>query len=131
MVDRLSQLFSSKARVEVLEVLYYAQVGLGLRKIADLCNMHVRSVEIALRQMQNEKLVKKKRVGNRIHYWLDVQLDNYRLLKEIFQTAEILKIQIRNETFRNEGSEILEFIVTSQKMINKARRSYFEARQAF
>ena len=128
MATKLSQLFSSGAKVEILEALYYASNGLGLRKIAATCHLHVHSAEVALKQMHKERLLRRSQKGSRVFYSLNKESNNYQLLKELFLTAEANKIRERAASFRNEGIEVMKFITSSQRMIDHARRSYLGAK---
>ncbi|MCC6933197.1 MAG: hypothetical protein IT292_08085 [Deltaproteobacteria bacterium] len=124
MPTKLSKLFSSGSRVEILEALYYASNGLGLRQIAELCNLHVHSAEVALKQLHTEKLVKRAKQKQRLFYSLNTQNDNYELLKSIFITTETRKISARSALHTNEAKQLMNFIGASQSMIKKARNSY-------
>ncbi|MCC6932578.1 MAG: hypothetical protein IT292_04905 [Deltaproteobacteria bacterium] len=124
MPTKLSKLFSSSSRVEILEALYHAFCGLGLRQIAELCNLHVHSAEVALKQMHTEKLVKRRKQKQRLFYSLNTQNENYELLKSIFIATEANKINARSFLVINEGKQVMKFINTSQSMIKKARNSY-------
>ena len=128
MTTKLSQLFSSAAKVEILEALYYASNGLNLRKIAIICHLHVHSAEVALKQMHKERLVRRFKKGLRVFYSLNIKSDNYQLLKELFLAAEANKIRKRAKSFSNEGIAVMKFITSSRSMIDNARRSYLGAK---
>ena len=123
MNGRLSELFAYPSRTEILETLFYQPGELGLRQIAAVADVHVRSAELALADLQRARLVSRRRRGNRVMFALDRRHLAYPLIRDVFMAAETRRIKDRAESDRNVGREILSFVTAALSMAQRARRS--------
>ena len=79
MAIELSQIFSSQARTRTLETLYYQPQGIPLRHVGYLAELPVFSIECALKKLLKERIVKKKKSGNRTLFSLNKKHASYEL----------------------------------------------------
>jgi predicted nucleotidyltransferase len=92
----LKNLFSSKARVEILKLfLFNPEDSFYQREISNLLHQPIRAVQRELKNLMEFKLIKKLARGNRIYYKLNKKHPIYEELKVIFLKmtgiAEVLK----------------------------------------
>lgn len=123
MSSELSQLLSSPARTDVLETMFHQSAELGLRQVALVAGVNVRSAELALQGMLAEGLVSRRRVGARAFFALNRRNPCYPLLAAVFTAAEAIRIRDGLVAYKDAGRESLAFSVAALGMVARGRRS--------
>ncbi len=121
-MHRMGDIFSSKARTEILRVLCCQSRGIGLRKTARLAGVHPHSAELVLNSLQEEKLARSKRVGNRRLFELNRGHEDFPLLQAVFEAAARAAIKKQSETLNARAASVLPFIREASKMLKRAKR---------
>ena len=65
MSTNITDIFSSNAKTSVLQVLSAQDSALTLRSIEDLCNLHIRSVALAVRELMKAGILEILQEGNK------------------------------------------------------------------
>ena len=120
----MAQLFAYPARTEVLKTLYYQPAELGLRQIAVVASLHVRSAELALKDLKQARLVSRRKDKNRVFFSLNREHESYPLLAALFSAEEKFAITQRAAAAVDEGAKAVRFAVTAARMLKRARESY-------
>jgi hypothetical protein len=120
----LGQLFCSTARTEVLRALYYQPEGVGIRRLARIAGVHVRSAELAANELVNDKLVSRRRRGRRVFYTLRRTHPDAVTLAAVFEAAERAHIRADRADLDKRARRILPFIRQANRMIHHARWSH-------
>jgi hypothetical protein len=123
MGTRLSQLFAYPARTEVAGTLFFQPGELGLRQIALITGLQVRSVELALKDLQRDRLVRRRKSVNRVFFALNRSHPDYPLLACVFDAAASHRIREFSARLGQRPKELLRFVVTANRMVDHARRS--------
>lgn len=123
-MTELSQLFSSPARIDVLETLFHQPGEVGLRQIARISGLHLRSVQLALKSLQADHLIRRRKSGARVFFKLNREHPTQELLTTIFRAAESHRIKARAETLQSRGKEVMAFVTASLRVMNRARKSH-------
>ncbi len=118
-----AEMLSSLGKIETLHALYRQPVEIGLRQIANLSSSHVRSTELALRQLTHEGIVKRSKRGNRTYFWLNTEHLFYPTLKSIFAAFEAYDLQTRANQIGDKGASLLRFVDDANRMITHARKN--------
>lgn len=122
-MKRIGDMFSSKARTEILRVLNDMNDGAGLRQTARLAGVHPHSAELVLEKLINERLATCKRKGNRKLYQLNHDHEDVPFLKAVFKALVNASIQNRSKSLQEKGKTIIPFIDDASSMLRHARRS--------
>ena len=80
----LGDLFSSAAKTEILRALHHQPDALSLRQLTRLAGVRVRSAELALHSLVNEKLVRRQRTRNRVFYAMERSHPSASVLTAVF-----------------------------------------------
>lgn len=123
MKEALSELFAYPSRTEVLETLFYQPGELGLRQIATVANVYVRSAELALGDLHRAGLVRRRRRGNRLMFALNRRHLAYQLIHDVFRAAEARRLKDRAEKTGKSERDILVFVSAALEMAENARDS--------
>ena len=117
----IGDIFSSKARTEVLRVLSEVSEGVGIRAIARLGDVHPHSVELILKKLVAEKLVIKKRFGSRIAYSLNRRHEDAIAVVAVFEAYKRALIAEKAASLRKRSQDILPFIEDASNMLIAAK----------
>jgi len=123
MTPRLSQALSSAARTDVLETLFHQAGELGLRQVALISGLPVRSVEVALAGLVRERCVHRRRSGERVYFALNRGHATYPLLADVFRAAERWRIRRAAAARAQAGRETMAFAEAALPLLERARRS--------
>ncbi len=121
-MNGIGDIFSSKARTEILRVLNELKEGAGLRQAARLANVHPHSAELVLAKLLHEGLVKSRHAGNRTVYALNRAHEDVPLLEAVFKAATNTSILAKSKSLQEKGKSILPFINSASRMLTRARR---------
>ena len=101
---RWLKLIAAPSRIEVLRVLFSAQVPLRIRTIASLTEASLRPIQLALPQLVQGKLITRKKSGGIYFYEIgDLPYALERFLKEINQEELRSKAEKKNSMALNLG----------------------------
>lgn len=119
----LAAILSSKARVEVLSQLCLLQNPVGLRKLARICGLHPRSVELALAGLIEEERVSKDSKRENPSYVFNWSHKDAIRLQKVFETdtAEVLKQ--RSLTLQSRAEILCSFIDDGLELLERGRSS--------
>ena len=123
----LGGLFSSAAKTEILRALHHQPDALSLRQLARLAGVRVRSAELALDSLVNEKLVGRRRTQNRVFYAMERSHPDASVLNAVFDAAAVAAIRANSGSFDKRAQRILSFMRQAHRMLNHARGSRHDA----
>ena len=123
----LGDLFSSAAKTEILRVLHHQPGALSLRQLSRLAGVRVRSAELALDSLVNEKLVGRRRAQNRVFYAMVRSHPSASVLAAVFDAAAVAAIRTNRRSFDERAQRILPFMRQAHRMLNHARGSRHDA----
>jgi hypothetical protein len=125
--NTLAQLFAYPARTAILESLYYQPGEQSLRLLARIAGLQVRSAQLALKELQGARLVRRRAAGARVYFRLNRRHSAYALLAAVMQAAQEARIRARNATCCMEGRNVLQFVSSALRLSERARRSRHDA----
>lgn len=117
----LGHMFRSRARTELLRALYYQSEGVGLRALARIAHVGVRSAELALEALELEDLVLKNHVGNRSDYKLNRIHADYPILAAVFDAATRASVQAQCIGLEARALQLLPLNQQALSMLSHAR----------
>lgn len=106
----LSDIFTSKARVKILRILFCHSQFLSLRHISNLSQMPVFSIQRALAQLVDEKILVRKKIKNAKLYSLNRNHQAYELLVQVFNVETKNKIMFRSYQYKHKARSVLDFV---------------------
>jgi hypothetical protein len=117
----ISQLFSSKARFQVLQVLSLVEWPVSLRTLERLTGLPIRSVKLATLDLVKKKILFQKKQKNSIlfslnrdHFFMDV-------LKEIFALISRDSIRRRSVSYQSRAADILRFSDEVRLLVKRSK----------
>lgn len=117
----LSVIFSSKARGAVLRTLCYQGAPLPLRHIAYLSEAPLYSVQRALGQLVDEKIVIRKKQGKYRLFSLNSDHEGYLFLTQLFHLEMNNRIAFSSKAYHQKAKDLLDFCVSAHRLIQEAR----------
>lgn len=123
----LSNLFSSAAKTETLCVLCHQPGGVGLRQLARIAGIRVRSAELALGSLVDAGLVSRTRLANRVLFEIDRADPRTAVLSEVFNAAALATIRMESRSLDKRARSVLPFIQQANRMLKHARGSGHDA----
>ena len=121
MTTGLTELFSSSAKTEVLQILYDLEKPTALRQIAELSTTALCSVDLALKNLLEQGVVRVKRKTNRTLYSLDPSSELYPLLVSVCRAAEEASLSARALEYELRAAETLQFVSSSVEFLQNVR----------
>lgn len=112
-------------RGEILRVLYFADSPLGVRAIARGASVGLRSAQVALAALVNERCVVVRPAGPYPLYTINRSHEEFPIWKSIFDAITQALIEQRRDTVQQRASSILPFLEDSRQMNNSAKASRF------
>ena len=124
MVFQLSRLLSSRSRVAVLETLHHQPQPVGLRQVAYISELAVRSVECALKQLVDEGIVVRQRKGREVLFSLNHTSPLYEFVTDLCELAERYQIHLRASHLSDRAEAALSFSTSAVSLVGRARDDY-------
>ncbi len=93
----INSLFSSAAKVKLLEILYHQKAPTHLRQLAYLADLPVRSVQLALSALVHCKAVKRRKKSGTVLFSLDPDHKWYSLILDVCRALERAQIRAHTE----------------------------------
>jgi DNA-binding transcriptional ArsR family regulator len=129
MKTELAALFAYPARTGILEALHRHPRELGLRQVGRIAGVQPRSAQLALRDLEQARWVRRRQDGREVRFSLNRAHPSFGLLAAVLDAAEAWKIGSSSEARRQAGRAVVSFVVTAGRMLNRARRSRNAIRQ--
>ena len=104
-----SQYFSSAARARVLEALLLQDQPIPLRHVEYISNLSVRAVELTLKDFHRERLIKRKKVGNKSYFSPNKQHPHFGWLKEMLLVARKARLIERAASYKKHVEEAVDW----------------------
>lgn len=121
-MNTLGDIFSSKARTEVLRVLNEVSTGVGIRQLARLAGVHPHSVERVLKKLIEEDLVMLRHPGTRCCYTLNTEHEDALIISAALEAGNAAAIARKAESLHTRAGSLLPFINEASRMLSKLRR---------
>lgn len=115
--------FSSKAKIRALETLSSQVAPIPLRRLEALSETPIRSVVLALRSLEKEKVVFKKKQKHHTLYALNPTHRDYIPLTSIMRLATEAALQSRAKNYQKKAKLILAFQNSAKSLIGRGRES--------
>lgn len=117
----LGDLFGSAAKTEILRALYHQPDAIGLRQLARIAGVGVRSAELALASLEKAKLVRRQHKRDRPSYAMVRTGGRAAILSEVFDAAAVASIREGSRSLGPRARIILPFIRQVSHMLDHAR----------
>lgn len=119
----LHELFSSGAKVSILETLYHSTTPIPLRRLSCLAGVGLRSTQLALASLHRRGLIDRRRSGNQIRYAARRSRAEWELLARVFETASRYRIEKRSRGYKYAGTAIIKFVDSANRLIVNSRNN--------
>ncbi|MBI2341008.1 MAG: hypothetical protein HYU99_11690 [Deltaproteobacteria bacterium] len=117
----MTNIFSSRARVRVLRALYYQEAPVPLRHAAYLAQMPVFSIQRALKQLTEEKLVIRKRKRNYRLFSLNRAHPCHPFLSRVFNLERESRFALAPNRYDQKAKSLLAFIGATHDLFKTAK----------
>jgi hypothetical protein len=117
MMTSLGYIFTSRARVALLEALAHLENPVGLRRLSWICDIHPRSAELALKGLIEEKRVLRKMVHSKPTYQWNGNHPEADRLRTLFQIDARERLKATKPLPLNEGKDMMEFMQEAHSII--------------
>lgn len=108
MID-LATIFSSKAKIKTLRILYYQPKPIPLRHIAYLSGLPVYSIQRALKQLLENKIIKKAKKGRNQLFSIIKDSPSYKFLSQTFKLETNIRLNQRSSVYQQKAKSALDF----------------------
>ena len=121
MIDNLPQMFSSKSRTALLFILAEMTVPVCLSELAELAKMSVCATQAALKQLHNERWVRRSRQGKETVYWMNREHADAPLLQLIATTVRHETIRRRAQQYGAKAQMALAFLSETRSFLSNVK----------
>lgn len=118
----LPEIFSSSAKVALIETLHHHPRGLSLRELSEISGVQIRSAQLAVESLRDQKIVRTRRTKNRVIVSPRKEQDVWTLLSAICRELEAFKLRERAAHYES-AAPILRFISSGRSLINSVARN--------
>lgn len=118
---KVAQVLSSTAKFEVLNILFKDHSPLRVRNIEQRTGLAIRSVQLALNNLVNEKVVIRKNQNNKPIYYLNKSHNCYTVMNTIFKAIELDAIAKRSNSYKTKAKKTFQFISEASELFKKAK----------
>lgn len=112
-------IFSSVAKINVLRVLSTCLHPIPLRQVCYLSESQLYSVQRALKQLEDEQIVSKKKFKNKMLYSLRKDSLYHSLLIRVFKLEQENFIRLRANGYSKKAIDALEFASSTNEFFQK------------
>ena len=120
----MSKLPLATSRSEILRALYYRSAPIGLRPLARVANVQLRSAQWALKSLASEGWVVKSLDRKRYVYELDRSHKEFHALQAVFKAASKAFIESRSNALQERAAQIVPFIEEVGQLVRNARKAH-------
>lgn len=121
-MDRLSDIFSSRTRTEVLSILVEQSEPIHLRALAELSTVAIRAIQEAVEDLVRERLVRRSKQGRRVCFALNQGHPDYPLICAIVRTANEHFLEQRARSYGEHAQSALDFASDAHELFSEVRR---------
>jgi DNA-binding transcriptional regulator YhcF (GntR family) len=107
--------------------LHHQPEAVGIRQLARIAGIHVRSAELAVHDLVSEGLVTRRRRGNRVFCAIQRNHPDAVVLSAVFEAAARASIGANRQSLNRRAKRILPFIRQANRMIHRAKGSRHDA----
>lgn len=118
---KLADIFSSRAKVLTVEILHVSS-RLRLRQIAHLADIHVRSVELALRELIFQNIVIKRRSEEGSIYRLNANNIDCLAVIELLSYHQSELVKRRSKIYATKAKASIDFQTAIHGLFSRIRR---------
>jgi DNA-binding transcriptional regulator GbsR (MarR family) len=118
----LEDIFTSKAVIKVLRVLYFHSSPLLLRHIAYIADVPVYSIQRALKQLESDKVVIKKKKKHYTYFTLSKNHTYYDFIAKVFRLQMEYTNRLHAAQLNKKAKSVLEFSNSAHAVIKKAKK---------
>ena len=111
---KLEKIFSSQAKIKVLETLHRHRAPLALRHIEYLSELQIQSVQRAVKQLLDERRILFDEENH--VYTIDRDHPEYALIAEIFDSVQSYRLHQRAKTYQASAKQALSFCNEANKL---------------
>ncbi len=115
-------IFSSKAKIKILRTLYYQCDPIPLRQIAYISGLAVFSVQHALKQLEKDHLILKRKKHKHTVYEINRKSAYYNFLNNLFLIEMKHTISTRAEHYHKKAHKTLLFIQSTLNLFQTIKR---------
>ncbi|PIR22718.1 MAG: hypothetical protein COV44_06075 [Deltaproteobacteria bacterium CG11_big_fil_rev_8_21_14_0_20_45_16] len=120
-MTEIADIFSSRAKFKVLKLLIQYSQPIPLRTVANLLNLPIRSVVVALDALSKQKIVRDSPSKHNRLFQMDQSHPLYEELKNIFAQIEKSEIKIRSITHQPEATKAHKFAQSVNQLFSSSR----------
>lgn len=117
----LSKYLSSKARYKILEVLSQQRTALPLRHIAEITDLPVHSVELALKGLVRQRIVRSKREKRFKCFELKSDQPDTVVLRDLFAFLQVKRMERRAQEYNQRAQASLRFVQDAETLWQNVR----------
>lgn len=121
MTPSISIYFSSKAKSQVLEILYYHSEPIHLRLIHKLSDLSIHAIDLAVKELEALGVLKTSLYKNKKEYLLNTKHKDYQLLHTVLRAVKEFNNSLRIKTYNRKAKTTLEFINDASKLIKAGK----------
>lgn len=118
----LDSVFSSRAKWKVLERLITLNHPISLRDIERFTAMPIRSIQLAVKALEKEKVIKCFKNANETRYSMNLKYQYYHLIKQIFDVIRLAEHQQESTELDCRAQTTLEFSDDILNMMRSTRQ---------
>lgn len=111
---QLEKIFSSPAKIKVLETLHRHQAPLALRHIEYLSELQIQSVQRAVQQLLDEQRILLDEESHT--YTIDRNHPEYALIADIFDSVQTYRLRQRSSDYQAKAKQALSFCNEANKL---------------
>ncbi len=121
-MQSIADVFSSRAKTQIMEVLSQHPNGLPLRHVQALTDLAVRSVEIALDDLVQAGVIRRRRDDRKVLFLLDSHHPMTALLQQMFSLVMGFRLRARALTYQKSARGILTFNSQVRSLMKTAKK---------
>ena len=118
----LIEIFSSKAKLSTLLILYRQSIPIPLRHIAHIADIPVYSVQNALRELIKLGVVRKKKSGKYVLLCLNREHPIYEILAILARAISSYDLRSQANKYKKKAISALEFSSSAGEFFNDLRK---------
>ncbi len=117
------QLLYPESRMRVLRALVRTNSRLSLREIARHTQVPVYAVQLAVRELEKQGIIKSRKGGNKLFFMIEPTHELVRWFREFLNSIETCEIREASLQYREKAQVILSAIDADREWIEQARNT--------
>ena len=115
------QLLYPESRMRVLRALVRTNSRLSLREIAQHAQVPVYAVQLAVRELKKNRIIKSRKEGNKLFFMIEEAHELVRWFREFLKSIEAFETQQSSVQYREKAQVILSTLDADREWIEQAR----------